>query len=92
MQVLYRLAVSYLRVEHDMILLVLICTDCCVLCSFIIMSYCVCSRGGGLVLWAGESPLVVRVSADCLLVRGNSANLVWGMAYRMSSVRSLLFG
>ena len=25
-------------------------------------------------------------------MRGNSANLVWGMAYRVSSVRSLLLG
>ena len=35
---------------------------------------------------------VVSVSPDCLLVQGNSANLVQGMPYRMSSVRSFLFG
>ena len=44
--------------------------------------------------WANISllagPLVVRVSPDCLLVRDNSANLVWGMVHRMSSIRSLL--
>ena len=62
------------------------CTDDCVLCSFICHTVFVL---GGLLLWAGGSPLVVRVSPDCLFVQGNSANLVWGMAYRMSSVRSI---
>ena len=45
------------------------------------MSCYVCSRGGGgggQIFWAGGSPLVVKVSPDFLLVRGNSANLgVW---------------
>ena len=55
-----------------------------------------CCRVGS-VLFSGPTrgcwvPLVVWVSPDCLLVRGNSTNLVRGMVYRMSSVRSLLFG
>ena len=50
--------------------------------------------GGGsfsFILWDEGSPIVVRVSPNCLLVRGNSANLVRGMAYRMSRVLSLFF-
>ena len=55
------------------------------------MSFCVFVLGGGgrfqsLVVW-GVTLLLLRVSPDCLLVWGNSANLAWGMACRTSSVR-----
>ena len=59
------------------------------------MSYCVCARGGGRgvpIWWVGVDSFVVRVSSDCLLVCGSSADLARGMACRMNSVRSLLFG
>ena len=69
--VLYRPAVSYLRVEYDMIFL-FPPTVCCVPCSFIIMSYCACSRrGGGLVFLSlngvkGPSLLVfLRIASLC---------------------------
>ena len=81
---LYRPAVYYLRVVCGEMLLV----PDVLSVVFHVMSFCVCSRGGrfpSLVGWGGHS-LVVRVSPDCLLVWGSSANLAWGMAYRMSSV------
>ena len=63
--------------------------------SYVCHTVFVLGGGGGgrfyFILWAEGSPLVVRVSPDCLLVRGNSANLVWIMAYQMSSVPLVLF-